>query len=105
MIKNRNLAVQILLTIVTLGIYAIYWYYVSYSEMNEYRNLGENPVIWTILLFIPILGFISMYKHAEAVEALTEGSINKLLLFILWLVFSPAAWLITQLELNKRATA
>ena len=105
MIKNRNLAVQILLTIVTLGIYAIYWYYVSYSEMNEYRNLGENPVIWTIFLFIPLLSFISMYKHAEAVEALTEGSINKLLLFILWLVFAPAAWFITQLELNKRATA
>ena len=105
MIKKRNLAVQILLTIVTLGIYAIYWYYVSYSEMNEYRNLGENPVIWTILLFIPILNLMSFYKHAEAVEALTERNLNKWLVFIVWWAFAPAAWLITQLELNKRATA
>ena len=105
MIKNRNLAVQVLLVILTLGLYAIYWFYVTYSEMNQYRNLGENPLFWTILSLLPFLGFISMYKHAEAVEALTEGSINKLLLFSLWVVFAPAAWFITQLELNKRAAA
>ena len=48
---------------------------------------------------------MSFYKHAEAVEALTERNLNKWLVFIVWWAFAPAAWLITQLELNKRATA
>ena len=104
MLKNRNIFVQILLLIVTVGIYGIYWFYVSYSEMNEYKQLGEKPLLWTVVALIPLLNFIALYKHAEAVEALTEGNISRVLMFIVWVTFAPGAWLITQLEMNKRAT-
>ena len=104
MIKRRNMAMQVVLAIITLGIYTIYWFYVTSKEMIEYKNLGESPGLWTVLYLIPFVQLYAYYKQGEAVEALTDGSINKWILFVLWVVFGPAAWFVTQLELNKRAT-
>lgn len=104
MIKRRNLVVQVLLMIITLGIYGIYWFYVTSREMIEYRNLNGSAGLWTVLFLFPLVDLYSFYKQGEAVEALTEGGINRWIVFILWLVFSPAAWFITQTELNSRAS-
>ena len=103
MIQWRNMPMQVLLAVITVGIYAIYWFYVTSKEMVEYKHLGGNPTLWTILLFIPWANFYAHYKQGEAVEALTDGAFSKWVIFILWLVFSPAVWFITQSELNKRA--
>ena len=105
MIKQRNMGMQVLLAVITLGIYTIYWFYVTSKEMIEYRNLNGSAGLWTVLYLFPGINIYSWYKHGEAVEALTEGSINRWIIFILWFVFSPASWFITQTELNKRATA
>ena len=104
MIKRRNLAMQVLLMIVTLGLYSIYWFYVTSKEMIEYKTLDGSAALWTLLSIIPLLNLYAEYKQGEAVEALTEGSINRWIIFILWLIFSPAVWFITQTELNKLAT-
>ena len=104
MIKKRNMAMQVLLMIVTLGIYGIYWFYVTTSEMVEHKGLKGSPALWTLLSIIPFLNLYAYYKQGEAVEALTDGSINRWVMFILWVIFSPAAWLISQIELNKRAS-
>ena len=104
MIKKRNMAMQVLLMIITLGIYGIYWFYVTTSEMVEHKGLKGSPGLWTVLYILPLVSLYAVYKQGEAVEALTDGSINRWVMLILWVIFSPAAWLITQLELNKRAS-
>lgn len=104
MIKRRNMGMQIVLYIVTLSIYGIYWYYVTSKEMVEYKNLEGSPGLWTVLLFIPIVNLYSYWKHSEAVEVLTDGQYNKFLIFVLWIFLNPVVWVLTQLELNKRAT-
>jgi len=104
MIKRRELLMQVLLMIVTLGIYGLYWFYVTSKEMIEYKSLDGNAVLWLVLSVIPITNLFAYYKYGEAVEALTDGSINKWLMLFLWIFASPAVWVITQLELNKRAT-
>ena len=104
MIKRRNMAMQVLLMVITLGIYGMYWFYVTSKEIVEYKKLSGSPGLWAVLMFVPLGAFYSYYKQGEAVESLTEGSVNKWIVFILWLVFSPAAWFITQTELNKRAS-
>ncbi len=104
MIKRRNMWLQVLLFIVTLGLFSIYWFYVTSKEMVEYKKLNESPALWTVLLFLPLVNLYVIYKHGRAVEALTDGSLNRWVIFILWVVFSPAVWFITQTELNKRAT-
>ena len=102
MIKRRNMGMQVLLMIITLGIYGIYWFYVTSKEMVEYKRLDGSPGFWTVLSLIPFVNLYAAYKQGEAVEALTDGSVNRWIIFILWLVFSPAVWFITQTELNKR---
>ena len=103
MIKRRNMGMQVVLAIVTLGIYIIYWFYVTSKEMVEHKNLGGSPGLWTFLLFVPFGALFSYWKQGEAVEALTDKRYPGILIFVLWLVFSPAVWAITQMELNKLA--
>ena len=104
MIKRRNMVVQVFLMIITLGIYGIYWFYVTSKEMIEHKGLDGSPGLWTVLSLIPLVNLYAEYKQGEAVEALTDSSVNRWIIFILWLVFSPAVWFIVQTELNKRAT-
>ena len=104
MIKRRNMVMQVVLTVITLGFYVIYWFYVTTKEMIEHKGLQDSPVVLTVLWLIPFIQLYAYYKQGEAVEALTDGTINKWITFVLWVVFSPAAWFITQTELNKRAT-
>ena len=68
------------------------------------QDLKGDLGVWTVLSLIPFANLYADYKQGEAVEALTDGSINRWIIFILWLVFSPAVWFITQTELNKRAS-
>ena len=89
MIKRRNMWMQVLLMVITLVIYAIYWFYVTSKEMIEYKNLDGSASLWTVLWLIPLIEVYAFYKQGEAVEALTYGTINKWIIFLLWLVFAP----------------
>ncbi len=103
MIKRRNMWMQVGLMIITLGIYSIYWYYVTSKEMGDYMHMSTNPVLWTILLFIPFANLYSYWKHSVLVEAIAENKYPPVLLFVLWMFFSPAVWFMTQTELNRLA--
>ena len=89
--------------VVTLGIYAIYWFYVTSKEMVAYKKLDGSPGLWTVLLFVPVASLYSYWKHSKAVEAVTDGKYQTILIFILWNFFAPAVWLLTQIELNRLA--
>ena len=60
---------------------------------------------WTVLLFVPLASFYSLYKFCELYERWSRDRFNLWLLFVLWLVFAPAVWFIVQTELNKAADA
>ncbi len=106
MIKNRNMAVQILLVIVTFGLYTIYWFYQTANELKSIaKDDAASPALWTVLLFIPFGAFYSYYKYGEIYEKASAEQFNRWLLFVLYLVFTPAVWFIVQTDLNRRATA
>jgi hypothetical protein len=95
---------QIGLVIITLGIYAIYWFYKISEEMKFLaKDPNASPALWTVLLFVPIANIWSYYKFSEIHEKISSDNFNKWLLFVLWLVFSPAVWFIVQTEMNKKA--
>ncbi len=105
-IKNRNMLAQVFLVIITLGIYTIYWFYQISWEMKNVANDNEaSPALWTVLIFIPFGAFYSYYKFSELYEKISVEKFNKWLLFVLYLVFSPAVWFIVQTDMNKRADA
>ena len=104
MIKKRNMIGQVGLMIITFGIYAIYWFYKISEEMAYVgKDTQALPALWTVLLFVPFANFWSYYKFSELYEKISSDKFNKWLLFVLWLVFSPAVWFIVQTEMNKKA--
>ena len=95
---------QVFLTIFTLGIYCIYWFYqVSVELKGIINDENANPALWTVLIFIPFASIYSIYKFFELYEKVSKEQMNRWLLFVLYLVISPAVWFIVQTDLNKRA--
>jgi hypothetical protein len=104
MVKYREMPVQVLLMIITLGIYAVYWFYQTATELKGITgDERAEPALWTVLLFIPFGAIYSFYKYGEIYEAATAERMDRWVLFLLWLVFSPAVWFIVQTDLNRRA--
>ena len=59
--KIRNPVAVILLSIVTLGIYALYWYYKTYQEMKDYSGEGLGGAVGLILaIFCNIVNWFVM---------------------------------------------
>lgn len=99
MIKNRNIVSVYLLSIITFGIYGIYW---TVQTKEEIKSLGGDiPTCW--LLIIPIANIYFLYKYAEAFATKVKKDDNGVLwLIVFWLIsiIMPA---IVQSELNKLA--
>lgn len=99
MIQKRDIVVVYLLTIITFGIYGIYWEVKTKEEINSLG--GDIPTAW--LLIVPIANIYWLYKYAEAYSKLVKKDNNGVLWFIVfWLVtiIMPA---IVQSDLNKIA--
>jgi FtsH-binding integral membrane protein len=104
-IKFRSMPLQVLLFIVTFGIYGLYWFYVTAVEMREATgDLEGSPGLWVFLMFVPFGSLFATYFYSEVFEKWSEQQFNRWLLWVLWIVFSPAVWFIVQSELNKRST-
>lgn len=104
-VKYRNMGIQILLVVITFGLYILYWFYQTATELKAVvKDAEASPTLWTILLLIPIVNIYSYYKYSELYEKVCTEKINKWILFILWIFFSPAIWFLVQRDLNKIAT-
>ncbi len=69
----RNPWVVIGLSIITLGIYALYWQYATFKEMKEYAGKGIGGALG--LLFAILLGIINVFMMPAEVGDLytTDG--------------------------------
>jgi hypothetical protein len=98
-IQRRNPALVIIFTIITCGIYGIYWFVKTKDEIN---SLGaEIPTGW--LLIIPIANVYFHYKYAEGFSTFVKKDDNAIMWFLLLFLVGPVAVIIFQVELNKLA--
>lgn len=112
MIKERDIAVCVILTIVTCGIYGIYWFICLNNDVNTVSNtFGTSGGVAFLLSIITcnIYGVYWAYKQGEKIDAakknrgLAYGN-NGVLYLILWLFsFGIVACALMQNELNKLA--
>lgn len=99
MIKNRNIVMVYILSIITFGIYGLYWTVITKKEINE---LGaEIPTAW--LIIIPIANIYWIYKYCEGFSEKVKKDNNTILWFILYILVSIIMPAIVQSELNKLA--
>jgi len=105
-IKYRDMILQVLLMIITFGLYSIYWFYQTAQELKIVaKDERAFPGLWTILIFIPFGLFYSYYKYSELYAKVSSGKINMWLVYVLWIFFSPAVWFLVQMDLNSIARA
>jgi hypothetical protein len=104
-VKKRNPLFVIAATIITFGIYGLYWFYSTARELGEVNKSEVNPIVWTIALFIPFVGLYFLWKYAGEAEKLMSKKHSQLLLFLAGFVFFPVLQYLVQQELNKAAAA
>ena len=103
-IKRRNMWVQVLLAIVTLGIYTIYWFYVTTEELHRANgNQDGGGCLWTILYVIPIADLFAFWHQGKEYDRFINGKYPGIAIFILWIVFPPVVWFLVQRDLNAAA--
>jgi len=66
--KIRGTGVSILLTIVTLGIYSIVWFYKTHAEMKRHTGIGLGGGV--ALLLAIVVGFVMPYFTSSEVGKL-----------------------------------
>lgn len=112
MIQQRNIAVCIILSIVTCGIYGIYWFICLSNEANTASNTfgtSGGTAFLLSLITCNIYGIYWAYKQGEKIDVAKKNrgipSENTGVLYlILWLIgFGIVAEALMQNELNQLA--
>jgi Domain of unknown function (DUF4234) len=70
--KVRGTGMCILLTIVTLGIYTIFWFYMTHEEMKRHTGRGLGGIVAALLAFF--IGFVMPYISSNEVGDLYAAS-------------------------------
>jgi len=94
---NRNPLAVLLLSIVTIGIYAIVWLARSRGEMVA--RGAAIPTTW--LVIVPIVNFFYYWKWAQGVQHVTGGRTSGGLMFVLMLFLSIVGIPFAQAQFNK----
>lgn len=112
-IMNRNVVTCILLSIVTCGIYGLYWYFCVINDLNTASETPDDVSAGTVLLLTivtcGIYGWIWLYKAGEKVDKIRlrngEPASDSSIIYILFAVFGLAVvdCALIQTELNKVA--
>jgi Domain of unknown function (DUF4234) len=113
--KVRSPVAVAILTIITLGIYGLFWWYSINREMADYgrakgtEELGTSPGRSLLALFpggliiVPaIWTTVTTFKRVQASQRVSgTDPINGWIGFILYIVFSPAMLAYMQSGLNS----
>ena len=108
-IKERNIVVCILLTLVTCGIYGIYWTIVMTRDAVSVKDPADNALLEIILMLVlPFVGYMMVEKKFS--EGLNDKGIahqdNSILYLILGLVgLGIVPMCMIQNDLNKLVQA
>ena len=102
-IKKRTMVMQVVLMIITLGIYAIYWYYSTLKELHVANGKDEGAGMWTVFLFLPLLNYFAMWHYSSEYAEFTAQKYPGLLIFLAWIIFLPIIWFLVQTDLNRSA--
>ena len=63
----------ILLTILSYGLYALYWTYITWKQYRDHSGETAYPVWHALAQLVPIYGWFRFYAHVRAYERLMEG--------------------------------
>lgn len=113
MIERRNIAVCIVLTLVTCGIYGIYWIVCLTNDVNtvsgDVNGTSGGMVVLLTIVTCGIYGIYWAYKQGEKLDFIKNNrgipSSNSGVLYLILQIFGFGiiAYALMQNELNKLA--
>ena len=112
MIQKRNIALYIVLSIVTCGFFSIYWFITLTDDTNTVSNSQTPTGVTAFLLSLVTCGLYSLYwsyKQGEKIDAANNArginSSNTGLIYLILSVFGFGiiAYALNQDSLNKLA--
>jgi hypothetical protein len=99
--KTRHPVAVPALTIITLGIYGLYWWYqinremVDLGRVRQVDGLGDSPTTSLLALFpgaiILVPPYVSMYntiKRIQRAQEVTSGQVTLNGMIVLWLIIA-----------------
>ena len=99
-IKKRNPALVIIFSIITAGIYFIYW---AVKTKEEVKSLGANiPTMW--LIIVPIGNLYLLYKYCDGFSEYVKKDKLGIVWFLAAVTVFPILPIVVQVELNKLAS-
>lgn len=111
MVQNRNIAVCIILTLVTCGLYGLYWLVCLANDVNAVsgrtNEASGGMVLVLTIITCNIYHIYWMYKAGEKIDTARQmrgmpSQNNGVLYLILTLIgFGWIAWALLQNELNN----
>lgn len=68
--KRRRIGLQILVSIVTFGLYGVYWAYISHEEVKQYSGEGVGGPIGALIYFVA--GIITLFLLPIEIKKMYE---------------------------------
>jgi hypothetical protein len=99
---HRSPAAVFILTIITFGLYWIYWLATTTSELRKYDKEAPHPGL-IFLFFIPFVNFIVAiiyyWKYAKSINKVT--GFDTVGMFLLMVLIPSIGMIIAQIEFNR----
>lgn len=112
MVEERNIAVYLILTLVTCGIFGLYWFVVLTDDVEKANNSTQLNGALSLVLTIVTCGIYGIYWSykigKEAYEAGQKANVNISDNSVVYLIlslfgFSIITWCLVQNDLNTIA--
>lgn len=56
--RHRGIGFVILMIIITLGIYGLYWIFITFAELRAHRGQGVSGIVGMLLALVPVSIFL-----------------------------------------------
>ena len=108
-VQERNIALCIILSLVTCGIYGLYWFVCLTEDTNAAANEEGTSGVLALVLTIVTCGIYGLYWAYKRGELLDKAKVNRgmpasnggVLYLILYIFGGIIAYALIQNELNK----
>ncbi len=111
MVKEKNIALCIILSLVTCGLYGLYWFVTLTDDTNTIAGEPGTSGVMAVILTVVTCGIYGLYwaykcgekidkAHQNRGEAASNGGVLYLILFIFGGII---AYALIQNEINKFA--
>jgi hypothetical protein len=68
--EQRNIGMQVLISIVTLGFYGVYWAYRNHEDINQHTGSGLSGVVGVLIYFFA--GIITLFLLPLEIKRMYE---------------------------------